>query len=148
MGKVSKILLAASLAYTVVIIYFSTLPGTSTGIGGINPVGSIVHLAAYALYSVLMMASLSCLKSSSVSIRMAAVSAFVESAILGAVVELIQLYVPGRVCDLGDWFMDLFGAAVGVLAFGLVMVLLKTMPRKGNEDKPKAAGEDGPKDGH
>lgn len=42
---------------------------------------------------------------------------FAIGALYGALDELSQLFVPGRSCDLLDWFADVTGLAVGVTLF-------------------------------
>lgn len=43
------------------------------------------------------------------------VSAFLFIAFYGMLNELIQLYVPGRFCDVKDWLADVAGALTGIV---------------------------------
>lgn len=48
----------------------------------------------------------------------ALVSAFALSSLFGATDEVHQAFVPWRVPDVADWYHDVIGSAVGVLAWG------------------------------
>ncbi len=109
-------LLAVSVLYTAAIIYYSSLPGGVSGPDGFNLGGELVHFIIYAIYAAVLLVTFS-----RFPLSKPFVISLAAAAALGAITEIIQLFVPGRFCDPTDWVVDIVGAAAGLA----VLYLLK-----------------------
>jgi VanZ family protein len=90
-------------------------------IGGVGKVyDKFLHFGAYAGLAFLLAATLATIRLRHGTLLVPVIVA----AIYGCFDELSQMAVPGRQCDVADWAADVFGAGVGVLAFGLVSLAI------------------------
>lgn len=99
-------LLLAGL-HMALIFWFSAQPGESVGIP--PPWDKLVHAGVYGLLGYLLAQGTG-----------RPFFAWSLSVLYGLSDEVHQLFVPGRVFDLGDWLADAGGAGVVVLAWGLL----------------------------
>ena len=104
-----------SIACTAAILYFSSMPAGTGGPVGINPSGDVVHFVVYGVYAAVVFATLSRFSLS----KPLAISLAIAAA-LGAITELVQLFVPGRVCDPVDFLFNVVGALAGLAVLHLL----------------------------
>lgn len=101
-----RYLLLAGL-HMALIFWFSAQPGDTVGIP--PPWDKLVHAGIYALLGYLLVQG-----------TRRALFSWSLSVLYGLSDETHQLFVPGRVFDLGDWLADASGAGVVVLAWSLL----------------------------
>ena len=99
-------------------IFFGTHLPQGQGVGGIND--KLLHFGAYAGLAFLLAAALKSLRVRHGTLLLP----MVVAAVYGCVDELSQMAVPGRRAEVADWAADVFGAGLGVVAFGLVSLVL------------------------
>ncbi|MBC8352845.1 MAG: VanZ family protein [Planctomycetes bacterium] len=100
--------------YWIALFVGTHLPHGVRGLGSVND--KLLHFGAYAGLAFLLAATLT-------TMRMrhgALLVPMVVAAIYGCVDELTQMAIPGRQADVADWAADVFGAGLGVFAFGLL----------------------------
>ena len=90
----------------------------------------IEHFAAYGVLAFLLTLALFFQKRSNLLSSKAFLFALLFILAYGAVDELHQMIVPGRYCDLYDWFADSLGGSVGI---GLVYLFLRNQPQRSSE---------------
>ena len=119
--RVKYPLIVLSVAYTAMLAFYSLMPFTA-GVGTGPPSGNLLHFAAYAAYAAILLLAASKFTSG----WKALLASFSIAVAVGAALELLQLYCPGRVCDLIDWFVDIAGAVAGIA----LIILLKQATRR------------------
>ncbi|QSR86987.1 VanZ family protein [Candidatus Methylacidiphilum infernorum] len=92
--------------YCYLILMLSSLPGATVAQITFNLSDKLLHVVAYTGLGFLF---------SWASTR--TIQGVILTALFGALDENYQRMVPGRECDLYDWFADCFGAAVGSTAY-------------------------------
>jgi VanZ family protein len=83
----------------------------------------IEHFIAYGVLAFLLTLALYFQKRSRLISSRAFLFTFIFILAYGAIDELHQLFVPGRYCDLYDWFADSIGGSIGI---GLVYLFLRS----------------------
>jgi len=101
---------------------FSALPSAPMGVSD-----KVEHFTAYGGFALTLLWGLSGGRLSTVSWR-AALGATAIASLYGVTDELHQYFVPGRSCDVHDWFADTTGAAIAVI-LGLALTSLVRRPR-------------------
>jgi len=103
---------------TLGVYWIAIFVGTHTphGVRGLGRVSDkLLHFGAYAGLAFLLAAALTTLRLRHGALLLP----LAVAAIYGCVDELSQLAVPGRQAEIADWGADVFGAGVGVIAFGI-----------------------------
>jgi len=90
----------------------------------------IEHFFAYGVLAFLLALTLYFQKRSSLLSSQAFLFTFLFILAYGAIDELHQMIVPGRYCDIYDWFADSLGGSVGI---GLVYLFLRNQPQRSSE---------------
>ncbi len=83
----------------------------------------IEHFVAYGVLAFLLTPALYFQRRSRLISSSAFLFTFIFILAYGAIDELHQLFVPGRFCDLYDWFADSIGGSIGI---GLVYLFLRS----------------------
>jgi len=114
--------------YLPLIIYWITLFALTTVPVDVVPQlfnyqDKIEHFVAYGVLAFLLTLALFFQKRSRLISSKAFLFTFIFIFAYGAIDEIHQLFVPGRFCDLYDWFADAIGGSLGV---GLVYLFLKS----------------------
>lgn len=87
-------------------------------LGHSRVLSEVVHFFVFAALTLLCAWALKPLA----SIKTRIVAAFVVASTFGVLVELIQIFIPQRTCDLSDMMLNVVGALVGGLAlYGLTL---------------------------
>ncbi len=107
------------------------VPHGVRGIGRVND--KLLHFGAYAGLAFLLAAALTSLRVKHGALLLPIVIA----ALYGCFDELSQLAVQGRHADIADWAADVFGAGVGVFAFGVLSLLVAKWFAKPQQSVPE-----------
>jgi VanZ family protein len=102
-----------AVAQMAAIFVASSIPNLGELPGGVSP--DFGHFVGYALLGGLLARALADARVAGLTTRAAAL-AWVGSAVYGASDEFHQSFVPGRTPDVNDWFVDIAGAAVAIIA--------------------------------
>jgi len=114
-------LVLLTVAYTAALAYYSLLPFT-LGTGAAPPSGDLLHFVAYAVYAAVLFLT----TTRFLTTGKALLASFSIAVAVGAALELLQLYCPGRSCNIMDWLVNIAGAAAGIA----LIILLKKATRK------------------
>lgn len=109
--------LATLSVYWISLFIGTHIPHGVRGMGKVND--KVLHFGAYAGLAFLLAAALTSLR-----VRHGALLfPMLIAAIYGCFDEVSQLAVRGRQADVADWAADVFGAGVGVFAFGILSLV-------------------------
>jgi len=97
-----------AIAFYLAIVIVGSIPGARAEIGEYAP-GVVLHSLAYAFLTVLWFTG------SSGSMLARTLKSLLTVAMMGAVDELVQSFLPYRVADVADWAVDCTAAAVACL---------------------------------
>jgi VanZ family protein len=101
------------ILYVLTIFFLSSRPYLSTPGPDFPSKDKVVHCGEYFLLGLLLFGGIGA------TVRRAGPGLvffflFAVGVSVGALDEILQSYIPGRVTDLNDWFSDAFGVAMGV----------------------------------
>jgi len=105
-----KIFLLITTVWTALILYYSIIPAPEVPGAGPTVSGTILHLAAYFVYGLLLRKTVGCFSSSKTKTIVFSVLIGIA---LGAFTEAIQLFIPNRFADIFDFAADAVGVFVG-----------------------------------
>lgn len=103
---------APAIAQMIAIFTASSIPDLGELPGGVSP--DFGHFVGYALLGALLARALAGARVAGLTNRVAAL-AWIGCAIYGASDEFHQRFVHGRTPDVGDWLVDIAGAALAIL---------------------------------
>ena len=108
-----------SVVYTSLIIYWiillsaTSIPADSVPTTGVSD--KIEHFLAYFILSILLASTLFFQNKFTILKKYYLLSTLIIASVYGAIDELHQLLVPGRSCELLDWFSDIGGVILGII---------------------------------
>lgn len=108
--------------WTVIILFLSLTPGNEIPVFNwkIVPFDVIVHLAVYAVLSHSMLVGFNKQRDFSYLRKKATIIVIGVTALLGLLLELMQIAVEGRYFDVKDIIANTLGVLIGVLAFKII----------------------------
>jgi len=109
-----NIALGTLAVYWMAIFIGTHLPNDLPSLGEVDD--KLLHFGAYAGLAFLLAAACTTLRLRHGTLLLP----MAVAAIYGCIDELSQRAVPGREADVADWAADVFGAGVGVFAFGVL----------------------------
>jgi len=122
-GRVASILL---LVYWVGLATSTHVPGDLLGHAKFND--KVAHFTGYVGLAFLMCFAWATHRSFH---RRTAFALWGAIMVYGAIDELLQIPVPGRTGELGDWIADAFGTLLGILFFSLVLGVVRRFRHRG-----------------
>ena len=121
--------------YWIAIFVGNHLPHGVRGLGKVND--KLLHFGAYAGLAFLLAAALTTIRLR----RGVFLLPLGVAAIYACVDELSQMAVPGRQADVADWVADVFGAGLGVFAFGVLSLAMARCFASSAAAQPDAVSE-------
>ncbi|MCA9120239.1 MAG: VanZ family protein [Planctomycetaceae bacterium] len=127
--------LGSLAVYWLAIFVGTHIPQGVRGLGRIND--KLLHFGAYAGLAFLLAAALSTLRVRHGTLLLP----LIVAAVYGCIDELSQIAVPGRRAEFADWAADIFGAGVGVFAFGVLSLAVARLCARSQSGNQQAVSE-------
>ena len=112
-GTHKLLIWAPSFVWALVVLFLSVMPCNDLPKLTIKHFDKVIHFVEYLIFALLVMRGLDTHREG-ISGKQALLFTLIIAGLYGILMELFQLFVPGREPSLGDWVADLGGAVVGM----------------------------------